>query len=737
MRLATLTLSVSPSQQVLFTVGSDGTDHTFEGPPISVAVQLGDALIGHEYSDAEQRARVVRRAASQFDPPGYGSWFGQWISETDEDAVLCVHTSDLRLSPLPWEEILVPSGYPVGRASVVRVCNRDGDPPPATPVQVRMLLAGWSALTGYPLPGVVRELNELSGKVDRQRLIVAPLAEPTSAQLLTACRQPGVTFVHLSPPSLLYQNGVLAIPTSPESTSPATTPSQVTSGRTIDAVPLSVLNAELKKNDALGLVMLNACNSGLLGCGEIANALNVVAIGWPALVGDDIAADFSFYFYQRLLESQSPLQAVRSFAGTIGAPQIAVDIPVIWLPSPAWVSWQPFPVLEAKPAASPKARQRTSAALPAATAPAHAPASGETSAATAIAPTLRLEFRPRASINPALLINGLPPIEHISIESSSEREVHLRIECDTGADISTFRQTVQLKMGVVPVTSTDIHFPALHELIDRHAGRRRVSFTATVSRLDGTEISEQTRTAVWMGAKEWLDQEDTWAFVPAFVNPFDEGVLEVFEHAKKVLRTLGNPNDSFDGYQRAGQPEYVSTQMKAIFQTLRDDSIGITYISPPGSPVIDAASKRACGQVVRTHSEVVKRKLGTCHDLALLVAACAEYIGIRPLIFLIPGHTFVGYWLNPGAQQKYWAQREGRLRTKKFGQSWTITDGSEVLTLLTTGDIALVETTYVCQREKTFQDACIDRAEQFKLVDQGKLDVAIDVFASRREVQPL
>jgi hypothetical protein len=385
-----------------------------------------------------------------------------------------------------------------------------------------------------------------------------------------------------------------------------------------------------------------------------------------------------------------------------------------------------------------------------------APAGGESAAAAAMAepnapavtlnpplptspiPGFRLEFRPRSAINPALLVNGLHPIEHINIESPGEQEVHLCIVCDTGADTSTYRQTVRLRKGVVPVTTSDIHFPALHELIERHAHRRRISFTATLTDPRGQEITGQTRTSLWMGAKEWLDQEDTWAFIPAFVNPFDDGVIKVFELAKKVLRTLGNPSDNFTGYrQNPPSPEYVSTQMKAIFQTLRDDTIGLTYISPPGSPVFDSSSQRAIGQVVRTHGEVIERRLGTCHDLALLLAACAEYVGIRPLIGLLPGHTFVGYWTGTAAQEKYWKDREGRLRTSKFGETWTITDGEELLRLVTRGEMALLEATYVCQREKTFDEACKCRAETLKKSDRELLDVMIDIYAARREVQPV
>ena len=111
-------------------------------------------------------------------------------------------------------------------------------------------------------------------------------------------------------------------------------------------------------------------------------------------------------------------------------------------------------------------------------------------------------------------------------------------------------------------------------------------------------------------------------------------------------------------------------------------------------------------------------------------------MNIRPLILLVPGHTFVGYWSSPEAQDEYWTKRPGQMVTGRVGQGWTITDGNAVLKLLDDGDIALVEATYVCQRNQTFDAACQKGADTLR--DKVKhLDVAVDIFAARREVQPV
>ncbi len=745
MRIATLDLPASKEGRIVFTVGGSG--QTFPGPLVKDLERL-HTLSESEFGDGAERSRAISRIAEKLRSSDFGVWWRQWIAERTDASVLCVHSEDPRLATLPWSEILLSGDRQNVTTSVVHVCHLEGDAPALLTLPIRMLLAAWTDLTGHVMHGCVRELQEFPGKVDKDRLAVRPLADPKRKQLLEACEQE-YAFLQFSPPSLIREAGKLAIPVAN-----LTWTSVQAAAKATDVSPVSIddLNKVLEKSEHLKMVVLNACYAGLGGCWQIASELGVAAIGWPALVQDDTAADFTFFFYQRLIEGWTPLAAVRAFQQSLAtAGAAAVEVPTVWLPSPAWATWSPFGA-EAEPgvrAAAPGKEKRAKVAAPrkpvappagvVPVTPAPPPAVLTPSAPIGTLPvqSARLEFRPRPSINPALLFNGLHPIEYISIESAGEQEVHLRIECDTGSHISTFRQTVQLRKGVVPINSTEIHFPALHELIGHHTGRRRVSFTATLSLPDGTELSGQTRTVQWMGAKEWLDQQDTWAFIPAFVNPYDAGVIKVFEHANQVLRTLGDPGDSFIGYGADDRPDYVARQVKAIFQTLRDDAIGLTYISPPGSPVFDAVSKRVCGQVIRTHSEVVDRKLGTCQDLTLLLAACAEYVNIRPLVVLVPGHTYVGYWTSSRAQEQFWKERAERLRTSQYGENWMITDGKELLDLLDRGNLAFVEATYVCERQRTFQIACEDGAGRFRTADKDTFDVAIDIFQARREIQPL
>jgi hypothetical protein len=50
---------------------------------------------------------------------------------------------------------------------------------------------------------------------------------------------------------------------------------------------------------------------------------------------------------------------------------------------------------------------------------------------------------------------------------------------------------------------------------------------------------------------------------------------------------------------------------------------------------------------VRSPSDILERRLGTCLDTSLFYAACLEQAGLQPLIMLTTRHAFVGLWLSP------------------------------------------------------------------------------------------
>jgi len=168
----------------------------------------------------------------------------------------------------------------------------------------------------------------------------------------------------------------------------------------------------------------------------------------------------------------------------------------------------------------------------------------------------------------------------------------------------------------------------------------------------------------------------------------------------------------------------VDAQVQALWNALLHD-LPLSYINPP--PTYTGSSQR-----LRTPSQVLEGKRGTCIDLALLFAACLEYIGIFPVVFLIKGHAFPGYWRSdcawdslfnefrdappPVAQGMPVTPPSGNAdrSASASGQSapWML-DGPEVLNAMwrevQAGNIAPFESTLVAQRG-SFQKALADGA---------------------------
>jgi hypothetical protein len=463
--------------------------------------------------------------------------------------------------------------------------------------------------------------------------------------------------------------------------------------------------------NSVKLILINACHSAYPWALQLANRLEAATIGWGGLVEDDVAADFALYVYHRLLEGLSVAEALRSFlrSSTPWASSVVSSLPILCFPSEQWLDWRPIATPASRGEVAPAANPSGIGAAAVEPAPPKAPALPTTVSPSppvvtppvTEVPWLKIDFRPRKSINPAMLINREAPIEHIGIDSPTKQQIRLRIVCDTGRGTSSYEETHDLDVGPYPSMHMNVFFPALHELAEQTAKRRRIVFTLTADRPgSSTPPILVTKTADWMGATEWLDSPETLRYVPAFVNPHDPTIATLIGSAVEVLRTIGDPDDDFNGYQAwAQKPDYPDRQVQAVFQTLRDARYGIRYASPPGGVLTDRG--RYTGQVVRTHSEVIQHRLGTCHDLALLMAAPTEHIGLYPLIIILQNHTFFGFWASASAQNAFWREQ----KPMDSAVSGSIASGEKLQQLATKGDVVLLDAVAICRTYFSYEKA--------------------------------
>jgi len=245
---------------------------------------------------------------------------------------------------------------------------------------------------------------------------------------------------------------------------------------------------------------------------------------------------------------------------------------------------------------------------------------------------------------------------------------------------------------------------------------------------------------------EWVDTPELDAYLPSFVLSRDNAVARVIDNAQRYVRLFNEDSTAgFDGYQgvnkKAKDPyATVDLQVKAIWSMISFD-MALGYINPP--PTFTESSQR-----LRTPSDVIDGKRGTCIDLALLLAACLEYVGIDPVIFLLSGHAFPGYWRSEEARDAFLrmstksllpltADRSSALsdtQARTPSKPWMFTNYAEVTQLVQDGSVVPLETTYLTQ-QLGFTEAMKGGKEDLR--EKSQFCSMIDVQRARTDKNPV
>jgi len=267
---------------------------------------------------------------------------------------------------------------------------------------------------------------------------------------------------------------------------------------------------------------------------------------------------------------------------------------------------------------------------------------------------LAVEIRPLEKVNYSLLHNDRSMFETFRITKlvpDTIRGVEVEVVLYVGGDSYPYRISLDMKEAVtdfrklirVPLTSTVLR--AFRENI------RSVVYVGV--KVGADVVFQNTWRITLVPVEEWSDDDEGGKWLPSFVMPRDPAVLTVVDAAYPMLRAIRDDGKAaFDGYQSvkpeaSGEAKYrtVDGQVTALWSAMTYQ-FGLRYINPP--PSYTKQSQR-----LRTPSEVLRSRSGTCIDLALLLAACLEYIDIDPVLFLLPGHAFPGFWRTHEFYQQF------------------------------------------------------------------------------------
>ena len=117
-----------------------------------------------------------------------------------------------------------------------------------------------------------------------------------------------------------------------------------------------------------------------------------------------------------------------------------------------------------------------------------------------------------------------------------------------------------------------------------------------------------------------------------------------------------------------------------------------------------------------------KARFATCLDTALLFAAAIEQMGLHPLIVLVKGHAFAGFWLHP----------------REFADV-AIDEAASLRKRMDLGEMIVFETTLATQAVPAdFQQAINAAVRLLDPANDPDFEAAIDIRRARlQHIKPL
>jgi very-short-patch-repair endonuclease len=151
---------------------------------------------------------------------------------------------------------------------------------------------------------------------------------------------------------------------------------------------------------------------------------------------------------------------------------------------------------------------------------------------------------------------------------------------------------------------------------------------------DERVLATEERKVELLPRNQWGGLSHLPDLIAAFVQPNELAVDRVLKQAAEVLRKA-NKSAAIDGY--AGGAKRAWELTSALWTAVA--GLGLDYALPP-------ASFEHRGQKVRSPSQVLDARIGTCLDLTLLFCAAIEQAGLNPIVVFTKGHAFAGVWLR-------------------------------------------------------------------------------------------
>lgn len=354
----------------------------------------------------------------------------------------------------------------------------------------------------------------------------------------------------------------------------------------------------------------------------------------------------------------------------------------------------------------------------------------------------RPEVTANKTLNYSMLHNDRPLFERLilkKLQTGRFNNIQVEVTLYVGAEQYRYKSSVELSQSSLPI-SDRIRIPLIYSIWANIRDSVYTTLLVDIKWGDHTLYCD-THQVKLLPLEEWVDTDEDRIWLPSFIQPRDPAICNIIDSAQRYLVALADyAGAGFDGYQSVDPKaedvsEGVDFQAQAIWWTLIYD-FGLSYINPP--PVYTKMSQR-----LRTPSEVIHGRRGTCIDLAILLASCLEYVEIYPVIFLLNDHAFPGYWrsdtdyetfLKASAPIKEADQScaDEIVATSDKQSKWSLGKDSygEVLRYVREGKLVPIETTWLTSRG-SFWDAVDEGIKNLR--SKSNFHSMLDVKRARLE----
>jgi hypothetical protein len=324
-------------------------------------------------------------------------------------------------------------------------------------------------------------------------------------------------------------------------------------------------------------------------------------------------------------------------------------------------------------------------------------------------PSVQIEVAAQTTLSYAMAHNRVPVITMLSLHNSGPQHMGtvVQVEVDDGEGVVSRPCRVLVDLAENDsMTLRDVGLqldPGPMLQIDE---QRPGKITLTVEH-EGETLGETLVDVQLLAARHWLANPRGLALelLASFVMPNDPAITALMqETSANLVRRTGSP--SIEGYQSG--VDRVDEIVRSICEAMQ--ARVIRYSTPPASWADD-------GQKVRSPSEVLEGRVGTCLDTVLTLAAALEQSSIRPVLWIVDGHAFLGYW------------------REEFALDATVDPSPlDVVNRIDLGQMRLVETTMLTARPEPVTFHELHRPPYDKYLQSGLDQVigVVDIWRARQ-----